>query len=99
MMQADAVPSVSVLLPFHNAAETTGDCVESILAQTLTDFEIIAVNDFSDDATISVLQQHQDERLKIIDNRHRGLVSALNTGLAFCAAPLVARMDADDIMH
>ena len=98
-MQADAGPLVSVLLPFHNAAATIGDCVGSILAQTLTDFEVIAVNDCSDDATVSVLQQYNDNRLRIIDNSHRGLVSALNTGLAFCAAPLVARMDADDIMH
>jgi glycosyltransferase involved in cell wall biosynthesis len=99
MMHADAGPYVSVLLPFHNAAETIGDCVESILAQTLAAFEVIAVNDCSDDATVSVLQQYNDERLRIIDNRRRGLVSALNTGLAHCAAPLVARMDADDIMH
>lgn len=99
MMQADAGPLVSVLLPFHNAAETIGECVDSILAQTLTGFEVIAVNDFSDDATLNVLQQVSDERLKIIDNASRGLVSALNTGLACCAAPLVARMDADDIMH
>lgn len=98
-MQADAGPLVSVLLPFHNAAETLGDCVESILAQTLTDFEVIAVNDGSNDASVSVLQQYNDQRLKIIDSSHRGLVSALNTGLAYCAAPLVARMDADDVMH
>ena len=98
-MQADAGPLVSVLLPFHNAAGTLGDCVESILAQTLTDFEIIAVDDGSNDASVSVLQHYNDERLKIIDSSHRGLVSALNTGLAFCAAPLVARMDADDVMH
>ena len=99
MMQADAGPLVSVLLPFHNAAETIGDCVESILAQTLTDFEVIAVNDSSDDATTVILQHYNDDRLRVIDSSHRGLVSALNTGLAYCAAPLVARMDADDIMH
>ena len=98
-MLTDAGPLVSVLLPFHNAAETIGDCIESILAQTLTDFEIIAVNDFSNDDSLRVLKAHGDDRIKIIDNQHRGLVSALNTGLGCCRAPLIARMDADDIMY
>lgn len=99
MQQVDGVPLVSVLLPFHNAAETIGDCIESILEQTLADFEVIAVNDFSNDDSVRVLQECNDDRLKIIDNKHRGLVSALNSGLAYCSAPLVARMDADDIMY
>ena len=99
MMRADTGPLVSVLLPFHNAAETLGDCIESILTQTLTDFEVIAVNDFSKDASLRVLQEYNGDRLKIIDNGRRGLVSALNSGLAYCSAPLVARMDADDIMY
>ena len=99
MMQADAGPLVSVLLPFHNAAETIGECIESILAQTLADFEVITVNDFSNDASLRVIQGYEDDRIKIIDNEHRGLVSALNTGLANCTAPLIARMDADDIMY
>lgn len=98
-MQVDTGPLVSVLLPFHNAAETIGDCIDSILAQTLTDFEIVAVNDFSSDDSLHFLQQYKDDRIKIIDNEHRGLVSALNTGLVYCSAPLVARMDADDIMY
>ena len=98
-MQADPGPLVSVLLPFHNAADTIGDCIDSILAQTLADFEVIAVNDFSDDDSLHVLQDYGDDRIKLVDNEHRGLVSALNTGLAYCASPLVARMDADDIMY
>jgi len=98
-MKTDTGPFVSVLLPFHNAAETMADCIESILEQRLTDFEIIAVNDFSNDDSLSVLKEYDDDRIKIIDNEHRGLVSALNTGLAYCTAPLIARMDADDIMY
>jgi glycosyltransferase involved in cell wall biosynthesis len=98
-MQADPGPLVSILLPFHNAAETIADCIESVLAQTLADFEIIAVNDFSNDDSLRLLQTYSDDRLTIIDNEHRGLVSALNTGLGCCRAPLIARMDADDIMY
>ena len=98
-MQTDAAPLVSVLLPFHNAADTLAECIESIRAQTLTNFEVIAVNDFSNDDSLRVLNEHCDDRIKIIDNQHRGLVPALNTGLACCRAPLIARMDADDIMY
>jgi len=98
-MQADPAPSVSVLLPFHNAVETLGDCIDSILAQKLADFEVVAVNDFSTDGSSRVLSGYGDDRIKLIDNEHHGLVSALNTGLAHCTSPLVARMDADDIMH
>jgi glycosyltransferase involved in cell wall biosynthesis len=98
-MQVDDGPLVSVLLPFHNAAGTITDCIGSIQEQTLTDFEVIAVNDFSNDDSLRVLKANGDDRIKIIDNQHRGLVSALNTGLGCCRAPLIARMDADDIMY
>lgn len=98
-MQTGNQPLVSVLLPFHNAASTLRDCIESILAQTLTAIEIIAIDDFSTDASAQLLQQYSDDRIRVIENERRGLVSALNTGLAYCTAPLVARMDADDIMH
>jgi len=92
-------PSVSVLLPFHNAAVTIAECIESILAQSLSQIEIIAVDDFSDDDSVSILKSREDRRIRLVASRHRGLVSALNTGLACCSAPLVARMDADDIMY
>jgi glycosyltransferase involved in cell wall biosynthesis len=88
-----------VLLPFRNAAETIGDSIDSILSQTLTDYEIIAVNDCSVDQSVAILQQFGDQRIRIIDNDHQGLVHALNKGLACCHAPLVARMDADDLMY
>ncbi|NNJ95954.1 MAG: glycosyltransferase [Gammaproteobacteria bacterium] len=92
-------PVVSVLLPFRDAARTIGECIESILAQSLAAIEIIAVNDYSADGSADLLQRYNDDRIKLIGADRRGLVSALNTGLAHCAAPLVARMDADDIMH
>lgn len=98
-MPSDTHPLVSVLLPFHNAAGTIAECIDSILAQSLTEFEIIAVDDFSTDDTARILRDYKDQRIRLVDNEHRGLVSALNTGLASCSAPLVARMDADDIMH
>ena len=98
-MRTETSPRVSVLLPFYNAAATLAECVESILAQSLREIELVAVNDFSDDDSVVILRSFGDPRIRIIDNAERGLVPALNTGLGSCAAPLVARMDADDIMH
>jgi glycosyltransferase involved in cell wall biosynthesis len=99
MMRTESAPLVSVLLPLHNAAQTIRECIDSILSQTLTAIEIIAVNDFSNDDSVELLQQYNDDRIRVIENDRRGLVSALNTGLAYCSAPMVARMDADDIMY
>ena len=92
-------PVVSVLLPFHNAAETISECIDSILNQSLAEFEVLAIDDHSTDDSVLMLQRYGDVRIRIINNPQRGLVSALNTGLAYCNAPLVARMDADDIMY
>jgi glycosyltransferase involved in cell wall biosynthesis len=98
-MQAEKKPLVSVLLPFHNAAETLSECIDSIQQQSLAEFEVVAIDDHSTDDSVQLLERYGDERIRIINNPHRGLVSALNTGLACCKAPLVARMDADDIMY
>lgn len=92
-------PVVSVLLPFHDAADTISECVDSILKQSLAEFEVLAIDDHSTDNSVQLLERYGDERIRIINNPQRGLVSALNTGLANCNAPLVARMDADDIMY
>lgn len=91
-------PLVSVLLPAYNAESFVGDAIESVLAQTLTSFELLIVNDGSTDATATVLDRYRsDTRVRIIDNvSNRGLVASLNRGLAECRSELVARLDADD---
>jgi glycosyltransferase involved in cell wall biosynthesis len=89
---------VSVLMPLYNAADTLRECVDSILRQSLPDFEIIVVDDFSDDASIDILRSYCDERIRIVENTAKGIVSALNHGLQCCRSDYVARMDADDIM-
>jgi glycosyltransferase involved in cell wall biosynthesis len=69
--------------------------VESILAQTCRDFELIAVDDGSTDETRQRLEAW-DGRVIALPRSHAGLIEALNAGLAACRAPLLARMDADD---
>jgi len=94
-------PSVSVLLPCYDAAGTIDEAIESILAQTHADFELIAVDDGSTDSTRVRLETwaRRERRLTVVARPHAGLVEALRAGMAACRAPLVARMDADDRAH
>jgi glycosyltransferase involved in cell wall biosynthesis len=91
-------PSISVLMPCYNAAATLDEAVESILDQTLTDLELIAVDDGSSDGTRQNLDRWaaRDVRVTVLSRPHTGLVEALNAGLSVCRAPLIARMDGDD---
>lgn len=95
------MPQVSVLLPVYNAAATLEEALTSLAAQTWPDFEIVAVDDGSTDGSGALLEAwaRREPRLRVLRQPHRGLVAALQVGLAACRAPLVARMDADDRAH
>lgn len=92
------LPAVSILMPCYNAAATLEEALKSLFSQTLTDFEIVAVDDGSTDQTADILQRwaRRDRRLRVLSSPHQGIIAALNLGLAACRAPFVARMDADD---
>ena len=77
-------PRISVLLPCWNAARFLDRALESLRAQTFSDFEIVAVDDGSTDDTARVLTQWaaHEPRLRVIPRAHQGLVPALNAGLA-----------------
>lgn len=91
-----STPKISVLISVYNAANTIRRCIESILDQTFSAFEIVLVNDGSDDATLSIIKSIEDPRLILIDLPHIGLPRALNEGLKHCKGKYIARMDADD---
>ena len=86
-------------MPVFNAESTLRECLDSILQQSLEAFELVAVNDFSTDRSVAIMRSYKDPRINIIDNKTKGIVPALNLGLQHCQADLVARMDADDLMH
>jgi len=92
-------PAVSVLLPVRDGAEHLGEAIESLEAQTLTDFEVLAVDDGSTDATPELLAEWagRDARIRVITQRPRGIVAALEAARAMARAPYLARMDADDV--
>lgn len=95
------VPAVSVLLCVRDGAAHLPAALASLLSQTLPDFELVAVDDGSTDATPAILAAHaaRDGRIRVLTGPPRGLVAALNLGLSEARAPLVARMDADDLSH
>ncbi len=94
-------PKVSVLLPAFNAAETLALALRSVQRQSEADWECVVVDDGSDDGTLGVAEgaARADARFRVIAGPRAGIVPALMTGLAACRAPLVARMDADDLMQ
>lgn len=85
----------------RNAAATIEECLGSIGAQTHENFQLVVVDDGSEDHTPQKVAAfaRADQRVRLVKRDGRGLVPALNEGLALCRAPLVARMDADDRMH
>ena len=93
-------PRISILLPVFNAAATLPEALNSILAQTFSAFEVIAVDDGSSDPSTDILRNAAaaDPRIKPLPSHHVGLVAALEIGLRHCAGHYIARMDADDRM-
>ena len=95
-----ATPAVTVLMPMRNATATLDACLDSIQAQSLGDFELLVVDDTSTDHSRELVaaRAQTDARIRLLHAPERGLVACLNGGLASARAPLIARMDADDVM-
>lgn len=92
------MPVVSVIMPVYNAAKYLQKAIDSILHQTLSDFELIIVNDCSTDNSEAIIKGYSDPRIKyIIQPKNAGVVVAMNRGLQAATATYVAVMHADDI--
>jgi glycosyltransferase involved in cell wall biosynthesis len=90
-------PAVSVVMGVFDGAPWVGAAVASLLEQTLADLEVVVIDDGSTDATPDVLASIRDPRLRIERCARQGLTRALNRALDLARAPLVARLDADDL--
>ena len=98
-MQRPETPRISVAMSVYNGERFVAEAIESVLAQTFTDFEFLILDDGSRDKTPEIILglAARDSRIRPIIRENRGLVASLNQMLAEARAPLIARMDADDI--
>jgi hypothetical protein len=91
-------PQVTVLMPVRNGAAHLQSAVESVLAQTFVDFELLILDDGSTDATAEILRALRDPRVRIVTHqRNLGLVPTLNEGLELARGQFIARQDHDDL--
>jgi hypothetical protein len=94
-----AAPRVSVVLPVWNGERFLARAIESVLLQTFDSLELLLIDDGSTDGTAEIARSfaERDPRVIILTREHRGVVDALNAGIAAARGEYIARMDADDV--
>lgn len=92
------MPKISVIIPVYNVAPYLPKCLDSVLAQTMSDIEIICINDGSTDNSGVILQNYasEDKRIKIINQNNQGISAARNAGLKIVQSDYVMFVDSDD---
>ena len=96
------MPTISVIMSVYNEEATIAEAIESVIAQTYTDWEFIIINDCSTDRTLEILKRYarQQDRIRILENRHNlGLAASLNKGIKAAQGKYIARMDGDDVSY
>lgn len=95
------MPEISVIIPVYNGAQYICECLESVCAQTIREMEIICINDGSTDRSLQILKEfaEKDSRIKIIDQKNRGVSAARNAGLAIAQGKYVGFVDGDDTIE
>ncbi len=88
---------ITVLMPAYNAAKYIDEAIESVLAQSFKNFELLIINDGSTDDTGKIINGYTDERVIVKHIEHSGVSKALNKGLSIAKGKYIARFDADDI--
>ena len=94
-------PLISIVMPVKNAAPFLKECLNSIIDQIETNWELIAVNDYSTDDSFALLSNYaeKDQRIRVFENEGNGIIDALQLAYKNVSGELVTRMDADDIME
>ncbi len=91
------MPIISVIIPVYNGEKTIKNTIESVLKQTFTDFELIIINDGSQDSTLAVIDNIQDSRKKVFSYPNAGVSESRNRGLEQSTGEYIAFLDADDL--
>ncbi len=92
---------VSIIIPFKNTSDYLSDCLDSILAQNYTHWQVLAVDDHSTDGSLDLVTSYakKDPRIQVFTNKGDGIIPALRTAYDTAAGEFVTRMDSDDIME
>lgn len=90
-------PIVSVIVPVYNGERYLAETLESILGQTLQDFELLVVDDGSSDESARVIRSFDDPRIVYVSKRNEGLAATLNFAIERARADVIARIDQDDV--
>lgn len=91
---------VSVIMPAYNSGKYIGEAIDSLIAQTFEDWELVVINDGSKDNTASVVRGFDDKRIKFIDHKNNyGFIPTLNYAIAISSGEYIARLDDDDINY
>jgi glycosyltransferase involved in cell wall biosynthesis len=90
-------PIVTVVVPIYNGSAYLAETINSLLSQTFGNFELLAVDDGSTDASSDIVRSFKDQRVRLIQKENGGLCKALNLGIREATAPYIARSDQDDI--
>lgn len=89
---------ISVIMPSYNKAAYIGETIESVISQTYQNWELIIVDDFSTDGSMSVISAYKDERIKIFRNEeNKGIADTRNRALNIAKGEYIAVWDADDL--
>jgi glycosyltransferase involved in cell wall biosynthesis len=98
-MNAKPAAEVTVLLPVYNGIKYLKPAIESILSQTLDNFDFVIIDDGSVDGSYEVVESYSDRRIRFIRQENRGLAATLNYGLSLANTEFIARQDQDDVSH
>lgn len=101
VLSSESIPKISVIIPVYNAALYLRQCLDCVLNQTLTNIEVICVDDGSTDSSLLILREYQqsDSRLKILSGDHSGAGAARNKGLESASGDYLLFLDADDFFE
>lgn len=97
---AQETPLVSIVVPVYQVKEYIGECVESLLAQTYTNLEILLVDDGSTDGSGAICDEYaaRDSRVRVVHQENQGLSAARNTGIEHARGECLAFVDSDDVV-
>lgn len=96
-LESPIPPLVSIVLPVKNGAQYIGNAIDSLLAQTFSDFELIVIDDGSTDLTSQIVKGYTDSRVSLVAQENQGVAKAANRGFALAKGKYITRHDHDDI--